>query len=108
MASHDETETVITWTAADERATVYTLMPRVARLCQHAGGEEIRKEEGIRAGKKEAWTFLVDPACIVIRPRRKPSAAQIEAARKAVGMARKHRNTTVGAVIGDPNAVEAG
>ncbi len=32
MPSREETETVMTWTAADEKATVYTLMPKIARL----------------------------------------------------------------------------
>jgi hypothetical protein len=82
MASREETETVIVWTLADEKATVSTLMPKIARLCRRAGGEEIRQGEGIREGRKEAWTFLVDPACLSIRPRRKLSAEALAKAQE--------------------------
>ena len=103
MPSCEETETVITWTAADAKATVYTLMPKVARLCRRARAEEIRKNEGMRNGRKEAWTFVLDPACFSIRPRRKASPAQLEAARMAARVAREGRNATAPAVVGDPN-----
>ena len=105
MASREETETVITWTADGEKATVYTLMPKIARLCRRAGAEEIRQEEGVRDGKKEAWTFLVDPACISIRPRRKLTEAQRAASAER---ARRLRNSTSGDVPGAPNSLETG
>jgi hypothetical protein len=79
MASREETDTVITWTADDDKATVYSMMPKVWRWCQKVGGIEIRLEEGIRNGKKEARTFLVDPLCIRIRPKRRPSPKQLAA-----------------------------
>src|SRR5262249_34103719 len=107
MPSREETETVISWTAADEQATVYRLMPRIVRLCRRAGGEEIRQEEGVRDGRKEAWTFLVDPACISIRPRRKATEAQREAG-KAARMARKPRNAPVAASADNSHDPEAG
>jgi hypothetical protein len=74
-----EIETVITWTADDDQATVYSLMPKIWRWCEQVGGTEIRKDEGIREGVKKARTFLVDADCIRIRPRRKPTQAQLDA-----------------------------
>jgi hypothetical protein len=77
-----EIETVITWSADEDRATVYSLMPKVWRWCERAGGEEIRLDEGIRDGRKAARTFLVPVQCIRIRPKQKRgplSQAHLEA-----------------------------
>jgi hypothetical protein len=71
VPSREETETVITWTSDDEKATVYSLHPRVWRMCERAGGEQIRRDEGIRAGKKQARTYFVDIDLIRIGRRRK-------------------------------------
>lgn len=82
MTTRPEQETVITWTSADEKATVYSLHPRIWRACEKAGGVEINLLEGIRDGEKVARTYLVDPRCIVIRKRRSLSAEQLEVARE--------------------------
>lgn len=65
--SKSETETIITWTAEDEEATVYSLMPKVWRWCQSAGGREIEIGGGIRQGKKVARTYLVPVSAIRVR-----------------------------------------
>jgi hypothetical protein len=78
--TNTERETVITWTAEDDKATVYSLMPKIWRWCERVGGVEINHEQGIRKGVKEARTFLVDIGCIFIRPRRKVSPEQAKAA----------------------------
>jgi hypothetical protein len=71
MATREETETTVTWTSADQKATVYSMHPRIWRMCERAGGTEILAGDGIREGKKVARTFLVDSEFIVIRkPRR--------------------------------------
>lgn len=80
MTKNSETETVITWTADDDRATVYSLMPRIWRQCIQAGGEEIRLDEGIRDGKKAGRTFLVPVKLVKIR---KPRVLTAEAAERA-------------------------
>lgn len=79
--TRSEIETVITWTADDERATVYSLMPRVWRMCIQAGGEEIEKESGIRDGKKAARTYLVPIKSVKIRKRHLMSEEALERAR---------------------------
>lgn len=76
-----EVETVITWTADDERAQVYSLMPRIWRMCINAGGEEIEKERGIRDGTKAARTFLVPIKAVKIRKARLMSGEAAERAR---------------------------
>ena len=48
------------WTSADQKATVYSMHPRIWRMCEKAGGIEIRQEDGARERKKAARTFLVD------------------------------------------------
>lgn len=80
MAS--EHETIITWTGDDDRATVYSLMPRIWRQCIAAGGEETRLEEGIREGRKVARTFLVPVKAIGIRKARQLTGKSLEAARE--------------------------
>ncbi len=81
MTIRSESETIITWTADDERATVYSLMPRIWRQCIDAGGEEIRLKEGFRDGKKEARTFLVPIKAVRIRKARLLTGPALEAAR---------------------------
>jgi hypothetical protein len=103
MPSREETETVITWTLADGKAIVYSLMPSVWRMCERAGGVEIDQGQGIRKGRKAARTFLVDPGCIRIRPRRKLSAQQVEKARER---ARRLRKGSIGDVPLAPDAIE--
>jgi hypothetical protein len=77
-----EVETVITWTADDDKATVYSLMPKVWRWCERAGGEEIRLDDGICDGKTVARTFLVPVECVRVRKKRpKLSAEAAEASR---------------------------
>jgi hypothetical protein len=71
LTTKAEIETVITWTSADEKATVFSMHRRVWRMCERAGGQEIRKDEGIRAGRKVARTYLVDIDLIRIGRRRK-------------------------------------
>ena len=88
--ARSETETVITWTADDDRATVYSLMPKVRRWCERAGGEEIR--EG---------TFLVPVGAISIRKpapkRQKLTGAELEAARARARRARLAKTLSSGA-----------
>lgn len=81
MTMKSETETTIVWTADDERATVYSLMPRIWKQCISAGGEEIDKDHGIRDGKKVARTFLVPVMAVRIRKRRQMTGQQLEASR---------------------------
>lgn len=88
MATKEETETVITWTLADEKVTVYSLMPRIWKACIKAGGVEIRAEEGIRNGVKVARTFLVDPRCVRVNPVRVLTEAQLAASRASLARAR--------------------
>jgi len=76
-----EVETVITWTAGDERAQVYSLMPRIWRMCINAGGEEIEKERGVRDGHKAARTYLVPIKAVRIRKARLMSGQALERAR---------------------------
>lgn len=82
MTTKDETETIVTWTANDERATVYSLMPRIWRQCLQAGGEEINLSEGIRNGKKLARTFLVPAKAVKIRKARSMTPAQVKASQE--------------------------
>lgn len=82
MATKAETETTITWNLDDERATVYSLMPRIWRLCMNAGGEEINLDHGVRDGKKAARTFLVDVGTIKIRRKRVMTPEQREKAKE--------------------------
>lgn len=78
-----EMETVIVWTSDDERATVTSLMPRIWRMCIAAGGEEIRKEEGVRDGNKLVRWFLVPIKSIRIRkPPRVLTEEQVQAQRE--------------------------
>ena len=76
-----EVETTIVWTADDTHATVYSLMPRIWRMCINAGGEEIEKERGIRDGHKAARTFLVPIKAVRIRKARLMSEEAAERAR---------------------------
>jgi hypothetical protein len=82
MASKAETETVIQWGLEDDRATVYSLIPRIWKQCIEAGGEEIRLEEGIRDGVKEVRTFLVPIDSIRIKKRRQLSEPELERTRE--------------------------
>lgn len=103
MPQAEETETVITWTAADEKATVHSLMPKVWRQCIRAGGVQIDHEQGVRDGRKAARTFLVDPECIVIRrpAKRNLTPLQRETLRERARGLRSRRQDTV---LEDPNA----
>lgn len=78
MTTKPEMETIIAWTGVDERASVYSLMPRIWRQCLAAGGQEINIQEGIRDGRVEARTFLVPIRAIAIKKARQYSAAQQE------------------------------
>lgn len=82
MTQKREVETTIVWTAEDERAEVYSLMPRIWRMCQAAGGEEIKLDQGIRDGKKVARTFLVPIKAIRIRKRRTLTREELEKRRE--------------------------
>lgn len=82
MTTKPETETTITWTAEDERAEVYSLMPRIWRACIAAGGEEIKQDQGIRNGRKVARTFLVPIRAIRIRKQRKLSEKELRQRRE--------------------------
>ena len=98
MPTREEIESVITWTAADEKASVYSLMPRIWKQCIRAGGVEINHEQGIREGRKVGRTFLVDPDCFGIRPKRKLSPAERQRRQE---QARGLRNATVTHVLND-------
>lgn len=76
MATKAETETVIVWTAEDEKAEVYSLMPRIWRACERAGGEEIETRRGIRDGRVEAKTYLVPASAVKIRKPRQMTEKQ--------------------------------
>lgn len=96
MAKREEIETVITWTAADDRATVYSMMKRVWKWCEKAGGEEIDTGCGTRDGVKVGRTFLVPVKLVRIRRPRKLSpeaSAKIGAAARE-RFAGKRKTTT--------------
>ena len=97
MATREEAETVITWTAADRKATVYSLVPRVWRMCERAGAEEIEFDRGTRRGKKVARTFLVDPGCIVIRKPRRLNLTPQQRAERALRFPNAPSEKAVGA-----------
>lgn len=88
----EENETIINWTAADQKATVYSTMPKIWRWCEKIGGEQIRLNEGIREGKKVARTYRVDPGCIRLRPRRTLSPEQREARRASLQRANEAKS----------------
>lgn len=71
-----EVETVICWSADDDRAEVYSLMPRIWRQCIAAGAEQIKLKEGIRDGKQVARTYLVPVKSVRIRKQRTLTAKQ--------------------------------
>lgn len=95
MGLKSEQETVISWSADDRSAEVYSLMPRIWKQCLAAGGEEIKKEQGIRDGKKVARTFLVPIRSIGIRKKRVLSAKAVEGLRTR-GRALAARNMGLG------------
>jgi hypothetical protein len=82
MPTKAETETVIQWSLEDDRATVYSLIPRIWKQCIEAGGEEIRLDEGIRDGVKEVRTFLVPVHTVQIRKPRQLTGPGLERAQE--------------------------
>lgn len=86
MATGEETETIITWSLADEYATVCSLMPKVWRRCEAVGGIERDLDGGVRNGKREARMFLIDASIIAIRRPRKLAIGPQSRARLADAM----------------------
>lgn len=83
MPEKAETETIITWTSADEFATVYTMHKKILGRCLRLGAKEINHDHGIRDGKKVSWTFLVPIDCVSIRPARKGRVLSAEERQRA-------------------------
>ncbi|MGH7818693.1 MAG: hypothetical protein ACREQ9_02880, partial [Candidatus Binatia bacterium] len=81
MPSRSETETIITWTAEDERAVVYSLMPRIWRWCERAGGDLLRT--GSREGKIAWKEYAVDIRAIRIRAPKRRAMSDEERLRRA-------------------------
>lgn len=86
MPARSELETVIVWTADTKRATVYSLMPRVWRRCERAGGELIRTTH--RDGRVASKEYLLPVESIIIRHRRGLTLSAEERARRVEHMRR--------------------
>lgn len=100
MPSRGEVETVINWTGEDERAVVYSLMPRIWRLCERAEGELLRT--GSREGKVAWKEYAVDIAAIRIRAPKRRKVSEEERSRRAEWL----RQVRKGQVpVGIPNEV---
>lgn len=84
MPKRHETETTITWTMADEKATVFSMMPKVWKACERAGGELPRVSR--RDGRIISKEYAVEVGAIRIRPVKRRNVSDGERQRRAEHM----------------------
>ena len=94
MSRKEEKYTTITWTSADQKATVDSMHPDIFRQCERAGAVETEPEVGIRKGNKVRRVFLVDKTYVKIRGPRKLNLSEEARAKRRENLRPLRRHPT--------------